>query len=98
MDSFHSPAETQADLVHTPYLKLSVFFESWFTFRMHQPVKLLLDISPSLNSHHNNIGTWRGMWGGQKLMPVQGRIELCRESGWVRELFLGVFCYVFFMI
>lgn len=70
MGSFDSTTGTLVDLVITPYLKQSVFLGSWFTFKMHQPVKLQLDISPSLNSHHNNIDIWRRMWDGQKLMPV----------------------------
>ena len=59
---------------------------------------MLLDISPSLNSHHNNTDIWRGMWEGQKLTPIEGRMEFCRECGWVKELILDVFWYLHFMM
>lgn len=52
---------------------------------MHQPVKLLLDISPSLNSHHNNIDIWRGMWDGQKLTSAQGGWSLAGSGGGSRN-------------
>lgn len=91
--SFHSSMEAQADLVNTPDLKQSVCFGCWFIFKMHQPVKLLLDISPSLNSHHNNMDIWRGMCIGKKITDSSpGKDRALQEVGGGSRTPLGVFC------